>query len=65
MLAPLIQIIIALVLIGLVLWLIQQIPMDAAIAKIIRVVVVVVVVLWLLSVLLGWLPSLGPYPYRR
>lgn len=65
MLAPLIQIVIALVIIGLVLWVIQQIPMDAAIARIIRVVIVVAVVIWLLSVLVGWLPAVGPYPYRR
>ena len=49
----LIQIVIVLVVVGLMLWVIQQIPMDAAIARIIRVVVIVFVVLWLLTVLMG------------
>ncbi len=61
--AFLIQIVFVLIIVGLLLWVVQQIPMDATIAKIIRVVVVVVVCLWLLSVLLGYLPS-GPYPHR-
>lgn len=60
----LVEIIIALVIIGLVLWVIQQIPMDATIARIIRVVVVVAVVVWLLTLLV---PLLGTwtYPVRR
>lgn len=60
--AFLIEIIIVLVIVGLALWVIQQIPMDAAIARIIRVVVIVCVVLWLLYILVGFLPA-GPYPY--
>jgi hypothetical protein len=51
---PLIQIVVALCIVGLVLWVVQQIPMDPTIAKIIRVVVIVVVCLWLLSLLAGW-----------
>jgi hypothetical protein len=48
---PLIQLIIALVVVGVVLWLINNyIPMDATIKKILNVVVVIVVILWLLSV---------------
>lgn len=54
---PLIQVVIALVVIGLVLWVVQQIPLDAAIQKIIRVVVIVSVVLWLLYAVL--LPLAG------
>jgi len=61
--AFLIQIVFVLIIVGLLLWVVQQIPMDPTIAKIIRVVVVVVVCLWLLSVLLGYLPN-GPYPHR-
>lgn len=52
--AMLFQIIIVLAVVGLILWGITQIPMDATIARIIRVVVIVVVCLWLLSVLLGY-----------
>ena len=51
---PIIQIIVALCIVGLVLWVVQQIPMDATIARIIKVVVVVAVCLWLLSLLAGW-----------
>lgn len=47
---PLIQLIVALVVVGVILWLINNyIPMDATIKKILNVVVVIVVILWLLS----------------
>lgn len=63
--AVLIQLIVALVIVGLVLWVIQQIPMDATIARIIRVVVIVFVCIWLLYLLLGFLPA-GSFPvYHR
>jgi len=56
---PLIQIIVALIVVGVLLWLLNSmIPMDANIKKIINVVVIIVVVLWLLSIF-GLLPSLG------
>ncbi len=45
----LISIIVALVLVGLALWVVGQIPMDRAVARIIRVVVIVCLVLWLLQ----------------
>ena len=48
---PLVQLVIALVVVGVALWLINNyIPMDATIKKILNVVVVIVVVLWLLSI---------------
>jgi len=48
---PLIQLVIALVIVGVALWLINNyIPMDATIKKILNVVVVIVVILWLLSI---------------
>lgn len=56
---PLIEIVIVLVIVGLILWVVQQIPMDATIARIIRVVVIVAVCLWLLSLLVAYLPSAG------
>jgi hypothetical protein len=62
--AALIQIVIVLAIVGLVLWVLTQIPMDATIARIIRVVVIVAVCLWLISLLAGWLPY-GPVPLRR
>ena len=67
--AALLQIIIALVIVGLILWVIQQIPMDPAIAKVIRVVVIVFVAIWLLYIVVGLLGGAsawpGPYPMRR
>jgi len=47
----LISILIALIIVGVLLWLINSyIPMDGKIKKILNVVVVVVVIVWLLSV---------------
>jgi hypothetical protein len=47
---PLIDLVVALVVLGVGLWLINNyIPMDSTIKKILNVVVVIVVVLWLLS----------------
>jgi len=47
---PLINLIIILVVVGVILWLINNyIPMDWKIKRILNVVVVIVVVLWLLS----------------
>ena len=47
----LLQVLVALVVVGLLLWIVEQIPMDATIARIIRVIVIVVVCLWLLQLL--------------
>lgn len=47
---PLVQVVIALVVTGVVLWLINTyIPMEGTIKKILNVVVIIVVILWLLS----------------
>lgn len=51
--AVLIQILIVLVIVGVILWGITQIPMDATIARLVRVVVIVFVAIWLLYLLLG------------
>ena len=63
----LIQIVVGLVIVGLILWVVQQIPMDATIARIIRVVVIVAVCIWLLMLLVslagsGFSLLPGPYP---
>jgi hypothetical protein len=48
---PLVQVIIALVVVGVLLWLINTyIPMDGKIKQILNVVVVIAVVLWLLQI---------------
>ena len=52
--AILIQILVTLVIVGLILWGVSQIPMDPAIAKVIRVVVIVFVCVWLVYLLAGF-----------
>lgn len=48
---PLINIVIILIVVGVLLWLVNNyIPMDGKIKRILNIVVVVVVVLWLLQV---------------
>jgi hypothetical protein len=48
---PLINLVIILVVVGVILWLINNyIPMDRKIKSILNVVVVIVVIIWLLSV---------------
>jgi len=57
---PLIQIVFALIIVGVLLWLMNTyIPMDANIKKIINILVIVVVVLWILSLFFGGLGHLG------
>jgi hypothetical protein len=48
---PLIQVLIALIVVGILLWLVNTyIPMQSAIKSILNAVVVIIVVLWLLNV---------------
>ena len=48
---PLIQIVVVLIVVGVLLWLVNNyIPMDRKIKNILNIVVVIAVVLWLLSV---------------
>jgi len=54
----LIGLVIVLIVVGVLLWLVQTIPMDATIKRIITIVVIIAVLLWLLSVV-GLLPDLG------
>ena len=56
---PLIQLVIVLIVIGVLLWLVNNyIPMDGKIKRILNVVVVIAVVLWLLN-LFGLFRSLS------
>jgi hypothetical protein len=62
---PIIQIIVLLIVVGVLLWLVNNyIPMDAKIKTIINVVVVILVVLWLLQVF-GILAGLTSYRVGR
>lgn len=56
---PLVGLIVFLIVIGLLLYLIQLLPIDATIKQIIYVIVIVAVILWLLSAV-GLFAS-GPY----
>lgn len=58
---PLVPVIVALILAGLILWAITQFPLDATIVKLIRVVVVVCVVLYLINVFFGFGALGGTY----
>lgn len=50
---PLVEILIALIIVGVLLWALTKFPIDPAIANLIRVVVIVVVAIWVCYVLLG------------
>lgn len=62
----LITVVIALLIIGVLLWALNALPfIDPNIKQIIRVLVIVIVALWLIGVLFGYVPTLPAYPYRR
>lgn len=61
----LLGLVVGLAIAGLILWAIGQIPMDATIAKIIRVVVIVVVCIWLLYFLVALVPNISLLPPVR
>jgi hypothetical protein len=62
---PLVNLLITLIVVGVLLWLVNNyIPMDAKIKNILNVVVVIAVVLWLLSVF-GVLGPLSSYRVGR
>jgi len=58
--APLIGILVALVIVGILLWALSQFPIDPTIAKFIRVIVIVVVAIWCLYLLVGLLGGGAP-----
>ena len=61
----LIGLIITLVVIGLLIYLVMQIPMDPAIANLIRVVGIIIAVLVVLWWLMGMMPMGYWYPHPR
>jgi hypothetical protein len=63
----LIQLVIALIIVGVVLYLVTLIPLDPVIKKVIQVVVIAAIVIWLLQ-MLGGFSSLGwesSWPCKR
>ncbi len=64
--AFLITLIAALLIVGIVLWALKNMPwIDADVKQAIRVIVIVVVALWLIGVLLGYAPTFPVYQFRR
>jgi hypothetical protein len=62
----LITVVVALLVVGILLWALSALPwIDGDIKQAIRVIVIVIVALWLLGVLLGYAPMVPAYPYRR
>lgn len=57
----LIEVVAALVVVGIILWGLTQLPIDPAIQKYIRVLIVVVVAIWVVYVLVG---MIGGMQYR-
>ncbi len=55
---PLIQVVVALIVVGVLLWLVNLIPMQGTIKSILNTVVVIFVVIWLLNVF-GFMPYLS------
>lgn len=62
---PLIEIVVALVIVGIVLWALGQFPIDPTISKLIRVVVIVVVAIWVCYLLLGLAGGGVGHPFIR
>jgi hypothetical protein len=57
---PLLSLIVALIVVGVLLWLVNNfVPMDPKIKSILNAVVVIVLVIWLLGVLLGGWGNVG------
>lgn len=59
-----IQLIIILCLIGVALYLINLIPMDATIKKVINILVIVLVILWILQMLFPSIMTVPLHPIR-
>lgn len=55
----LIQLIVALIIVGLALYILNIVPLDATLKQIIRAVIIVVICIWLLYFLVGFMPSGG------
>jgi hypothetical protein len=65
MIALIIQLLIIAVVLGLVIWLVEQIPGVAPFANIIRVVAIVIFVIYLLYILMGLVGGGGPIHMPR
>lgn len=57
MLGMFVSIVVPLIVLGLLLWLIGLLPLDAKIMQVIRAVAIILIVLWLLAFFFGWAPG--------
>jgi hypothetical protein len=53
MLGPILQLVAAVVIVGVVVWGLMQLPMDETFKKVARVILIVALVIWAVYVLLG------------
>lgn len=63
--AVLLQILLILLIAGVVLWGLSQLPVDAQILRLIRVVVIVFIAIWLIYLLFGLLGGATSPGFRR
>ena len=62
----LLQLVVTLIVVGVILWAIEQFPaIDPTLKNVIRVLIIVFVVIWLLYALVGYVPITGPPYFRR
>jgi len=59
MLSLLVSLLIGLIIVGLLWWVLQQIPLPPPIKQVANVVVIVIAVIWLIYVLMGLAPLRG------
>lgn len=56
----LIQILVAAIIVGLLLYILSILPIDATVKRIIQVIVIVILAIWLIYILLGLMPAITP-----
>ncbi len=64
MLSLFVSILMPLIVLGLLLWLVGMLPIDAKIMQIIRVVAIIIVVLWLIGFFFGAVPGYNSAPFN-
>ena len=60
----LVAVVVTLIVVGIVLYVVDLIPMNPQIATLIRAVIVIAAVLWVLAVICGWLGVVVPHSWR-
>jgi hypothetical membrane protein len=60
----LVSVIVAVILAGLAVWILSQLPLDATIVRIGRVIIIAALVLWLVGVFFGFPSGWAPHGWR-